>query len=78
MNTSHTEEILLSAFNEVPDLRAPYNQKHRFLDILTITILATICGADTWEEIEDWGNTNKEWLKTFLILENGIPLHDHQ
>ena len=76
METNHTEEILLGAFNEVPDPRASYNQKHRFLDILTITILATICGADTWDEIEDWGNTNLEWLKSFLVLENGIPSHD--
>ena len=60
METNHTEEILLGAFSEVPDLRASYNQKHRFIDILTITILATICGADTWDEIEDWGNTNLE------------------
>ena len=60
METNHTEEILLGAFNEVPDPRASYNQKHRFLDILTITILATICGADIWDEIEDWGNANLE------------------
>ena len=76
METNHTEEILLGAFSEVPDPRASYNQKHRFIDILTITILATICGADTWDEIEDWGNTNLEWLKSFLVLENGIPSHD--
>lgn len=76
MKTNHTEELLLGAFSEVPDPRASYNQKHRFTDILTITILATICGADTWDEIEDWGNTNLEWLKSFLVLENGIPSHD--
>ena len=40
------------------------------------TLLATICGADTWDEIEDWGNTNLEWLKSFLVLDNGIPSHD--
>lgn len=34
METNHTEETLLGAFSEVPDLRALYNQKHRFLDIL--------------------------------------------
>ena len=60
METNYTEETLLGGFREVRDPRAPYNQKHRFLDILTITILATICGAGTWDEIEDWGNTNLE------------------
>lgn len=32
METNHTEETLPGAFREVPDPRAPYNQKHRFLD----------------------------------------------
>ena len=68
--------VLLGAFENVPDPRAPYNQKHRFQDILSITILASICAADTWKEIADWGNSNKEWLSTFLVLENGIPSHD--
>ena len=65
---------LLGPFEAVSDPRKPYNQKHRFLDIVTITILATLCGADTWNEIEDWGEANREWLETFLPLENGIPL----
>lgn len=67
---------LLGPFEAVSDPRKPYNQKHRFLDIVTITILATLCGADTWNEIEDWGEANREWLETFLLLENGIPSHD--
>lgn len=67
---------LLGPFETVSDPRKPYNQKHRFLDIVTITILATLCGADTWNEIEDWGEANLEWLETFLPLENGIPSHD--
>ncbi|RKI40970.1 transposase family protein [bacterium D16-51] len=40
------------------------------------TALATLCGTDTWNEIEHWSNTFKEWLPTFLTLKNGIPSHD--
>ena len=76
MESNQTNQLLLGAFDQVPDPRAPYNQKHRFSDILAITILGTICGADTWDEIEEWGNCNEEWLKTFLELDNGIPSHD--
>lgn len=60
----------------VTDPRKPYNQLHVFLDIVAIAVLATLCGADTWDEIESWGNAFKEWLSTFLTLENGIPSHD--
>lgn len=52
------------------------NFRHNLNDILTITILATICGADSWMEIERFGLAKESWLKTFLELPNGIPSHD--
>lgn len=41
-----------------------------------ITILGTICGADGWNELSDFGLAKESWLKTFLGLPNGIPSHD--
>lgn len=46
------------------------------MDIMTIAILSVISGADTWDDMEDWGIAKKEWLETFLELPNGIPSHD--
>lgn len=66
----------LDCMGKVTDPRKPYNQLHVFLDIVAIAVLATLCGADTWDEIESWGNAFKEWLSTFLTLKNGIPSHD--
>src|SRR5690606_26128869 len=43
---------------------------------LIIAILATICGADGWTEIERFGQAKESWLKTFLKLPHGIPSHD--
>lgn len=70
---------LISCMREVPDTRAPYNQKHKFLDIIVITITAVLSGMDTWNEIEDWASSKKEWLGQFLELPgggDGIPSHD--
>ena len=67
---------LIGCMMDVSDPRRPYNQRHRFIDIIVITIMAIICGMDTWNEIEDWANSKKEWLGTFLELPNGIPSHD--
>lgn len=61
---------------EVPDPRAPYNQKHKFLDIIIIAVTAVLAGMDTWNEIADWAVSKKEWLGTFLELPSGIPSHD--
>ena len=73
---SENNTTLLGCMSKLPDPREPYNQKHKFLDIVTITVLAILCGADTWDEVSDWGIANEDWLSTFLELENGIPSHD--
>lgn len=70
------EFSLVGCMKEVPDPRAPYNQKHKFLDIIVIAVTAILCGMDTWNEIEDWAKSKREWLGTFLELPGGIPSHD--
>lgn len=52
------------------------NYRHQLVDIFAITLLAVICGCETWEEIQDYGQVKKEWLKTFLSLRYGIPSAD--
>ena len=67
----------LCYFESLPDPRtANHNKRHNLEDILVITILAIICGADNWVEISQFANSKKEWLSTFLKLPNGIPSHD--
>lgn len=67
---------LLRTFEAVQDPRVERTKRHRLFDILAITILGVICGADTWTEIELFGKAKHDWLKTFLELPNGIPSHD--
>lgn len=74
MNLSST---FLKHFEDLEDPRLDnHNLQHNFMDIVVIAILATICGADSWTEIEQFGIAKYEWLKTFLPLPNGIPSHD--
>ena len=76
MSDTKNENSLIECMREVPDPRAPYNQKHKFLDIIIIAVTAILCGMDTWNEIEDWACSKREWLGTFLELPGGIPSHD--
>jgi len=59
-----------------PRLGSHRNFRHNLRDILIISILATICGADGWAEVERFGLAKESWLKTFLELPHGIPSHD--
>lgn len=63
-------------FTEVKDPRAERTRWHLLTDIITISILAVIAGAQGWEDIEEYGLNKKEWLETFLELPEGIPSPD--
>ena len=56
--------------------RLGHNQRHELSDILAVSILATICGADNWVEMEEFAHGQREWLESFLSFPNGIPSHD--
>jgi len=49
---------------------------HNLTDIIAITIMATLCGATNWVEIELWAKSKQKWLETVLPLPHGIPSHD--
>jgi predicted transposase YbfD/YdcC len=46
------------------------------VNILTIALCGAICGADSWVDIELFGESKQEWFAQFLDLSNGIPSHD--
>lgn len=70
------ETSILAYFAELDDPRIEKNQKHPLINIVSIAILGVICGADTWVDIERYGNAKQAWLGTFLDVSNGIPSHD--
>lgn len=71
-----TTPSLLEYFADLPDPRIDRGKEHELIDIITIAILATICGAEHFTEMETFGQARHDWLKTFLALPNGIPSHD--
>lgn len=71
-----SDASLLTHFALLEDPRDQRGKEHRLLDIISITICAVICGADSWTDIEEYGRAKADWLKTFLALPNGIPSHD--
>ena len=70
----------IGLFNILEELEDPrenkHSSRHLLVDILVLTILAVICGADNWVAIEKFGESKMDWLKTFLRLPHGIPSHD--
>lgn len=67
---------LVSLFGDMTDPRLDRKKLHSLSDILSIAILAVICGADSWVDIQNFGVARCEWLSQFLELEGGVPSHD--
>ncbi|HLX54443.1 MAG TPA: ISAs1 family transposase [Aquella sp.] len=63
-------------FGAIKDKRIDRTKDHALLDIIALTLFAIMSGAQTFEEIEQFGELHINWLKEFLKLENGIPSHD--
>ena len=70
-----TEKTLDSFFNNIQDPRH-HNKRHNLIDVIFVAICAVVAGADTYEQIENFGKKRKRWLDKFLELPHGIPSHD--
>jgi predicted transposase YbfD/YdcC len=74
--TADRDLSLAHHFADLTDPRIDRSRLHELLDIVAIAICAVVAGADSWDDIEDFGNAKIDRLKTFLALPNGIPSHD--
>jgi predicted transposase YbfD/YdcC len=63
-------------FASIKDFRQQHKVEHLLIDILILSIIAVICGATEYKEIEIFGKSKESFLKQFLSLPNGIPSHD--
>jgi predicted transposase YbfD/YdcC len=45
-------------------------------EILLLTLCAIICGAESWDDIELFGEAKLDFLRSFLPFKNGIPSDD--
>jgi predicted transposase YbfD/YdcC len=66
----------LKYFSDLTDPRVERNREHLLEEILLIAIAAVLSGAESWNDIADYGEDKQEWLQTFLVLPSGIPSHD--
>ncbi len=68
--------VILTHFESLSDPRVERTRRHRLSDLIAVALCGAICGADSWADVERFGNEKIEWFRTFLRLENGIASHD--
>lgn len=74
--TPNEETNFLDDFSSMEDPRSSRNQLYSLSEILLVTFLAVMCGAEGWRDIENYGNAKIDFLKNYLPYENGTPSDD--
>jgi predicted transposase YbfD/YdcC len=67
---------IFTHFETLTDPRIERTKVHALLDMIVIALCATICGADSWADVERFGRAKQVWFAKFLELAGGIPPHD--
>jgi len=75
METMGFFEVLATTI-ELSDPRVDRGQNHCLKDMVALAVCGTICGANSWAEMERFAVAHEDWFRRFLVLENGIPSHD--
>lgn len=78
MSTVKTRKppTIAAHFDDLEDPRRTFLNDHPLINIITIALCAIIAGAETWTDVESFGQNKQAWLSRFLDLKNGIPSHD--
>ncbi len=56
---------VIKEFEKLEDPRIKREPKHLLIDIVTIAILATLCGADSMVAVETYGQRKRKWVRLF-------------
>ena len=67
---------VFTPFEDLTDPRIERTRVHDLFELVVVALCGTIAGADTWADIERFGNDRLAWLRTFLRLAGGVPSHD--
>lgn len=64
---------LIERLNIIPDFRTDINLKHDLVDVVFLTLSAVLSGADGWKSIQEFGDSQLDWLRQHRDFANGIP-----
>lgn len=77
MATVHiTLEEVVGYFGELEDPRSSINQKHPFVSVVVISLMAVLAGASGPTTIAQWAKYKEAFLLRVLDLPNGVPRKD--
>ena len=71
-----TLEEVVGYFDELEDPRSTINQKHPFVSVVVIALMAVLAGASGPTTIAQWAKHKEAFLLGVLNLPHGVPQKD--
>lgn len=62
-------------FADLPNPRTGNATRHDLVEVLTIALVASICGAESCVDFADFARDRERLFREFLVLEHGLPSH---
>ena len=69
-------DSFLQYFSKITDPRSHINRIHDQNTILLIGVVATLCGAETWKQMEEFAIAKEKVLESFMSLPNSLLSDD--
>lgn len=67
---------IISLCKQINDTRIDRKKEHSVESIVYIAMAGVLCGADSWNEIEEFGNSRKDFFAERIPSFRGVPSHD--
>jgi predicted transposase YbfD/YdcC len=66
----------MTYLEHLEDPRMERRRLHNLSDIMVIALCTLLCGGESFNDMQDFGEAKEDWFKNFLPLPSGIPSHD--
>ncbi len=75
-NEAQALQLFQDGLAALPDPRRPQGLRYPLQTVVTIALMASVCGSDDAEAMQAWGEAHEEWLAGFLPMPHGAPTQD--
>ena len=75
-NEAAALEYFQRGLSMLPDPRRRQGVRYPLSSVITVALMAMVCGCDDAEAMEVWGEANSDWLNGLFDLPHGTPTQD--
>ena len=72
-NEQQAFACFVSLMQSLRDPSCAQGRRYPLPVVILVALLASVCGCDNAESMQQWGEDNEPWLSQFLEMPHGTP-----